>query len=104
MIELMGFSVLTAPDGREALTVFREHRDEITCVILDLTMPRMDGIAAFEALKAMKADVRVIISSGYSVDEVAMRFHDGKPSGFIKKPFEFKVLQNEIVRVIEKEP
>ncbi len=100
MIELMGYSVLTASDGKEALAVFREHSDEIACVILDLTMPRMDGITAFQAMKGAKSDARVIISSGYSVDEVATRFQGSKPSGFIKKPFELKVLQKEIERVI----
>lgn len=104
MVERLGFSALTASDGREALAVFRRHCDKIVCVILDLTMPRMDGMAAFEALKNLKSDVRVIISSGYSEDEVAMRFQGNEPAGFIKKPFEFKVLQSEIARVVNNVP
>jgi len=100
MVERLGYRVLTCPDGRAAVEAFREHAHDIACVILDLTMPRMDGLTAFEVLKRLKPDVRVIISSGFSEGEVAHRFEGNQPAGFIKKPFTLKVLRRELSRVL----
>ncbi|HNY66534.1 MAG TPA: PAS domain S-box protein [Deltaproteobacteria bacterium] len=101
MVERLGYAVLTSPDGKEAIDVFREHADEIVCVILDLTMPRMDGMTAFEALKRIRKDVCVVISSGFSEDEVAQRFEGNEPAGFIKKPFTYKALRALLSRVLK---
>ncbi len=85
-LENMGLTVLTAADGYEALEVFREKMDEIACVLLDLTMPRMGGEEAFRELRRLRDDVPVILSSGYSEDEVAKRFIGRGLAGFLKKP------------------
>jgi CheY-like chemotaxis protein len=71
--EGFGFTVLTAGDGEEGVRVFREHAGEITCVILDLTMPKMDGVAAFKKHTRIRPDVRVILSSGYGQQEALRR-------------------------------
>lgn len=101
MVERLGYKVITASDGKEAVEVFKKHSDEIDCVILDLTMPRMDGIEAFVGLKSIRSDITVIISSGYSEQEVELRFQGKEPAGFIKKPFELKKLRNELARVLK---
>jgi CheY-like chemotaxis protein len=87
ILEGMGFDVLLAADGMEALEVFSTHRDEIDCVVLDLAMPQIDGEETFRKMTMIKPDVRVIISSGYSEQDIARRFHGKSISGLIQKPY-----------------
>jgi PAS domain S-box-containing protein len=102
MVEQLGFRALRASDGKEALEVFRRHAREISLVILDLTMPRMDGAAAFQELKRIRRDIKVIVSSGFSEQEISHHFSGDEPAGFIEKPFEFKSLQEKIRTVLRK--
>lgn len=95
-----GYSVRTAADGQEAVKVFQEHADEIACVVLDLTMPRMDGTATFKALKQIRPDVKVILSGDYSEKEVAQRFTGKGLAGFIQKPYGYQRLRKELERVL----
>ncbi len=91
MLELLGFSVLTAVNGIEAIAVFRENIESIVCVILDLTMPMMNGVETFKELNRIKPGVRVIISSGYSEYEISERFAgNNRVSGFVQKPYHFE--------------
>ncbi len=93
MLQHLGLVVLEAKDGIEAVSVFMEHADTISCVILDVTMPRMDGIKTFEVLSQHKTpDVKIFISSGYSEENVYRRIMSGKPAGFIQKPYELNKL------------
>ena len=87
ILERSGFAVLTAVDGREALDVFRAHRDEIALVLLDLTMPHLSGEETLQELRRISADVRVILSSGYNEQEVAGRDAGKSPVRFIQKPY-----------------
>jgi two-component system, cell cycle sensor histidine kinase and response regulator CckA len=102
MVERLGFQVLTGSDGNEAIDIYRNNMDDIVCIILDLTMPKMDGLTAFEVLKGIREDVRVIISSGFSEEEVSHRFEGSKPAGFIKKPFTFRGLRRVLAKVLNK--
>jgi CheY-like chemotaxis protein len=92
MLEQAGFTVLRAADGFEALSLFGDRRDEIGCVLLDLTMPRKGGEETFRELKGMRPDVRVVISSGYSEQEVAERFAGEDVAGFVQKPYLYNTL------------
>ena len=96
MIEQAGFSVLTAHDGEEAIRLYRKHRDEIDCVVLDLTMPKMNGEETFCALREIRPDVRVILSSGYPEAEATERFAGHGLAGFIQKPYRFDTLMAKI--------
>lgn len=100
MLERFGFTVLTAANGREALEIFRGHADEIICVILDLTMPHMDGEEAFRELQAVRDNVRVIMSSGYNEQEITHRFPGKGPAGFIQKPYQMEDLAAVLRKVI----
>ena len=100
ILERMGFSVLTAPDGREALKVFREHADEIVCVLLDLTMPHMDGEEAFREMRYLHPDVTVILCSGYNEQDATQRFAGKGLAGFIQKPYNMAVLREKLVEVL----
>ncbi len=86
-LEAAGFQVLSAADGREAVELFGREPDEIRCVLLDLTMPEMDGREAFEKLCRIRPTVRVILCSGYTEHDVVPRFRGRGPTGFLKKPY-----------------
>jgi len=95
MLRELGFEVVTANDGREAVEVFR-HDPDIAFVILDLTMPHMDGEQCFRELRQLKADVRVIMSSGFNEQEVTQKFAGKGVAGFVQKPYKLSVLQKAI--------
>ena len=92
MLQELGFTPVTAGDGREAIAVFRKTPD-ISFVIMDLTMPHMDGVQCFRELRQLQSDVRVIISSGYNEQEVTQRFIGKGLAGFIQKPYKMSVLK-----------
>lgn len=102
-LERMGFSVLAAADGREAVNVFRKHADEIVCVFLDLTMPRMSGDACCAALRQIRNNVKVIIMSGYTEQAAIVHFPGKRPTGFLHKPFRQAALKEKIEEVLREE-
>ena len=87
MLERLGFQVLAAGDGRAALEIYRTRREEIALVLLDLTMPHMDGAETFRELRRIDPTVRVVMSSGYTESEIAPRFASDRLSGFLQKPY-----------------
>ena len=87
MLIRAGFDVLLARDGTEALALFRQRADEIVCVILGVTLPDMDGEQCYRGLRELRADVPVILSSGYTEQFVSEQFVGDVPGGFIQKPY-----------------
>ena len=87
MLERLGFQVLTAVDGHETLEVYRARRDKIVLVLLDLTMPDLDGDEIFRELRQIDAKARVVLSSGFTQSEIAPRFAGRGLSGFLQKPY-----------------
>ncbi len=102
MLERIGCKVLCALTGEDALEIFRRHAQEIDCVILDMTLPGMDGAAVFDDLRRIRSDVKVIISSGYTEQEVSRSFPDKIPGAFMKKPYEFQSLRNVLQRMLRR--
>ncbi|MDF1664679.1 MAG: response regulator, partial [Planctomycetota bacterium] len=98
----LGFTVLSAPDGREAVDLYREHHENLICVILDLTMPRMDGEEAFREMRLISTDIPVILSSGYNEQEIINRFVGKKLAGFLKKPYDRDKLIAKLRETLEK--
>jgi two-component system cell cycle sensor histidine kinase/response regulator CckA len=96
MLEHLGFEVQVAADGAEALDAFRKHRGEIRLVLLDMTMPRMDGEETFRELRRLAPDVRVILASGYNEMDATSRFVGRGLAGFIQKPFTMAELEAKI--------
>jgi CheY-like chemotaxis protein len=86
-LERFGYRVLLARDGQEGIEMFRDNRDEIALVLLDMTMPVLDGEQTFRLLRSLQRDVRVIVSSGYSASEAAKRFPTDGTVAFIQKPY-----------------
>jgi two-component system, cell cycle sensor histidine kinase and response regulator CckA len=99
----MGFSVLAASDGHEALKMYREHADDIVCVLLDLTMPYMDGEEAFRAMQRLHPDVTVILCSGYNEQDATQRFAGKGLAGFIQKPYNMAALREKLTEVLRDE-
>ncbi|GFO62893.1 response regulator [Geomonas paludis] len=99
MLESLGYSVLTAEDGSAAVEIFQQRGDEVDCVILDLTMPHMDGEQALQLLRALDPQVQVILSSGYSEQEITERFTGRGLAGFIQKPYRLADLGQKLQRV-----
>ena len=82
-----GYSVLVAENGREGVEVFDRNAEQISLVLLDMTMPLMNGAEAIRHLRRIRPDIPVIASSGYSEMEASQRFHPYELSGFIQKPY-----------------
>ncbi len=104
MLERLGFTVITTEDGLKAVEIFREKYNEIDCVLLDLTMPHMDGEEAFREMRRIRSDIRIIMSSGYNKQEIYRRFAGKGMTGFIHKPYVMKELQKVIRKAIEDIP
>jgi len=100
MMEALGFETLVAANGEEALCLFQEHRELIGLVLLDQSMPGMDGITTFQELRKIDPDVKVLLASGYSREEVSSRMRGAGLWGFIQKPFILNSLSSEIQRVL----
>jgi signal transduction histidine kinase/CheY-like chemotaxis protein len=92
MLEVLGFEVLYARDGQEAVDVFRANRDQIRCVLLDLTMPVLDGHGSYKAIRKLAPDIPIIIASGYNAQHADAKFPDSDPIHFVQKPFRFDEL------------
>jgi len=96
MLETLGFSVLTASDGREGIELFARHQGEIVCVLLDLTMPELDGAQTFRELRRMRPDLKVIIASGYNELEVSQKFAGNEVAAFLQKPYKLKEMSRKL--------
>jgi PAS domain S-box-containing protein len=101
MLNMCGFKVITACDGIDAVAKFREHSDVIDLVLLDLTMPNMDGIAAMKEIYDIKPVAKIILSSGFNEDELGKLITSQPPAGFIRKPYSMNEIETELRRVIQ---
>ena len=100
MLERMGYEVLLAVDGEQGVDLFAQHADQIAFVLLDLTMPHMDGREAFRAMKRIRDDVPIILSSGYNSQDVTQQFAGRRLSGFIQKPYQPQDLARKLNEVL----
>jgi two-component system cell cycle sensor histidine kinase/response regulator CckA len=100
LIEL-GYHPLLAHNGEEALDIYAAHRQEIDLVILDMIMPGMSGGETYDRLKTMNTDVKVLLSSGYSLSGEAGRILSRGCNGFIQKPFNIEELSRKIREVLD---
>ncbi len=102
MLRELGFNVVTANDGRKAVEAYKAGTD-ISFVILDLTMPHMDGEQCFHELRKLNPDVKVIMSSGFSELEITQKFVGKGLAGFIQKPYKLSLLRDGIMGFIYRE-
>lgn len=101
MLENMGFTVMVAANGQEALDLYRSNKSDIILVISDIGMPVMDGYELFSELKLLKRDLPIIISSGFGDTIVTDRINKDEIAGMVSKPYRFKTLQDMLIKVFE---
>jgi PAS domain S-box-containing protein len=104
MLEMLGFTVLMASDGLQAVDLYRERGKEIDLVMTDLTMPRMDGAKLTEELRRLNPDVRVVLASGWSHEDVSSRFAGKDIDGVLQKPYTFADLRGLLSRLMPERP
>jgi len=100
VLERRGYRVLLAENGREAVEMFRNLADEISLVLLDLTMPVMSGEEAARYLHAIRHDIPILVSSGYNETDVARRFAGSRVAGYVRKPYTATVLLDRIRAIV----
>ncbi len=101
LLQVLGFEVVTAHDGIEAVEIFEREPDRFALVLLDLTMPRRDGEQTFIELKRIRPDVLVVLMSGFNQAEATARFVANDLSGFLSKPFTSDTLTETIRKALE---
>jgi len=102
ILEAIGYRVLTANSGKQAIKIYTEKQNEIDIVILDIIMPEMDGGKTHDILKEINPDIKVLLSSGYSIDDQAKDILDRGCNGFIQKPFNIEDLSQKIREILDK--
>ena len=101
MLKYLGYQVLTAANGQEALTVYADHKDEISLVLADMMMPKMDGATLFRALQAQDPDIKVVIMTGYPLGEEAPKVLAQGIVDWLQKPLPMAQLANTVSRVLQ---
>ena len=100
ILQKLGYSVLEARDGQEALEVFEDNKNTVDLVILDMRMP-YNGGRAFDQLKQIKSDVKVLIASGYTEDQQIREMFKQGCIGFIQKPFSVNLLSKKVLKALQ---
>ncbi len=100
MLEKIGYKVLLANDGIEALEVYNKHNNDIKCVLLDLSMPRMDGEETLKELRKIDENVCVLLSSGYSEEEISQTFAGKGAAAFVQKPYRTSELKKKLRSIL----
>ncbi len=103
ILEDSGYRVLLADDGAEAVEIYRQHREEISLVILDMIMPKISGRDTFLKLKEINPGVRALLSTGFSQDERTQAILDSGVIGFIQKPFDIDALLFKVREILDVE-
>jgi len=102
MLAKMGYRTLIAQGGQETIEVYRQHGDRIDLTILDMIMPDMNGQETYESLKKLNPAVKVLLSSGYSLNDQARKIMDLGCRGFIQKPFDVIQLSQKIREILDR--
>ena len=97
----LGYKVITARNGLEALAAYKEHKEEIDLVILDMIMPDMGGGKTYDELKKINPDIKVLLSSGYSISGEASEILERGCNDFIQKPFNMKQLSEKMRHILD---
>jgi two-component system cell cycle sensor histidine kinase/response regulator CckA len=101
-LEKTGLTVITAQNGLEAVKIFKKQKNNITAVLLDMTMPYMNGEETFRELRLIEPNVKVILSSGYNEREATSNFTGKGLAGFLQKPYRAIELIEKVREIIKK--
>jgi CheY-like chemotaxis protein len=101
MLTALGYEVMLARSGQEAIDVYKENKEKIALIILDMIMPDMNGGHAYDILKEINPNIMVLLSSGYSIDGQASEILERGCNGFIQKPFSMSQLSEAIRNILD---
>ncbi|MCP4579376.1 MAG: PAS domain S-box protein [Deltaproteobacteria bacterium] len=101
LLELLGYEVLIAGGGKEAIRIYEENKDQIDIVVLDMIMPDMSGGVTYDEMKEINPNVKVLLSSGYSINGQATEILDRGCRGFIQKPFNVRGLSQKLREILD---
>jgi two-component system, cell cycle sensor histidine kinase and response regulator CckA len=103
MLKKLGYEALVAKGGKEAVDLYEANKEKIVLVILDVIMPKMSGGEAYGQLKKINGDIKVLLSSGYSIEGQATDILKRGCDGFIQKPFKLQELSGKIREILDME-
>jgi DNA-binding NtrC family response regulator len=98
VLEMHGFHILSAENGVDGVAVFKKNKDNIACIILDVTMPRMSGRETYQQLKKIDKNLKIILSTGHGKGEMAQEIIALGVHGVIQKPYRIE----ELLRLVQK--
>jgi len=101
LFEQLGYKVLIARSGKEAVEIYEKNKERIDMVILDMIMPDMSGSVTYDMMKEIDPDIKVLLSSGYSINGQAAEILDRGCNGFIQKPFKMKELSQKLREILD---
>lgn len=101
MLEKLGYTVLTARSGMEAVRMYREYPEQIDIVVLDMIMPDMGGGDTYDRLKSIQPKIKALLSSGYSLNSAASDIIARGCNGFIQKPFNLKQISHKLREILD---
>ena len=104
MLKKLGYKVLIARSGKEAVDIYKSNKDNIDIVLLDMIMPLMGGGETYDRMKEINPNIKVLLSSGYSIDGQAAEILKRGCDGFIQKPFNLKEVSQRIQEILHKAP
>ena len=102
ILKTLGYKLLTAKSGKEAVELYEKNQDRIDMVILDMIMPDMDGGETYDRMKEMNPDIKVLLSSGYSINGKATEILERGCNDFIQKPFNMRQLSQKLRDILDK--
>jgi len=103
LLEQLGYKVLTARSGKEAIEIYEENKEGIDIVILDMIMPDMSGSEVYDRIKDINPKVKVLLSSGYTIDGAASEIMNRGCNGSIQKPFKIGELSQKLREILDEQ-
>lgn len=101
MLEILGYQVIVAQDGQDAIDIFTQQTDEIDLVILDMVMPGLSGADVFQALKKINPKVKVILASGYIMNRQISAVMEQGCRAFMPKPYRLEDLSTRVREILD---
>ena len=102
LLKKLGYTVQESNNGRNAVALYKKLQDKINLVVLDIVMPDMGGGEVYDRLKEINPKVKVLLSSGYSIDDQAREIMERGCDGFIQKPFSMKAMSDKLSEILSK--
>ncbi len=102
ILKALGYTVLVGRGGKEAIEIYEKRKEEIDIVILDIVMPEIGGGEAYDRMKEINPDIKVLLSSGFSINGEVTEILERGCNGFIQKPFNIRQLSQRIREILDK--